>query len=64
MKSFESFILESKKCPDGKYWCNDSKKCKKVPRGWYLGRGGYIEKDHEYGGESDSGGDGDGGGGE
>ena len=62
MKSFNSFISESKKCPEGKYWCFTSKKCKKIPNGWYVTRSGNLEKEKEdeYEVESDSGGDGGG----
>ena len=74
MKTFSQFIAEkneAKTCPAGKYWCFDSKKCKKIPLGWYVGRGGYLEKDDEEkkngngNGNGDSGSDvgGDGGGG-
>ena len=38
---------EAKSCPAGKYWCYDSKKCKTIPTGWYVGRGGYLEKEEE-----------------
>ena len=38
---------EAKSCPSGKYWCYDSKKCKTIPTGWYVGRGGYLEKEEE-----------------
>ena len=69
---------EAKSCPAGKYWCYDSKKCKTIPTGWYVGRGGYLEKeeetkkkngngDHDSNGGSDGGGSnggGNGGGGE
>ena len=71
---------EAKSCPSGKYWCYDSKKCKTIPTGWYVGRGGYLEKeeetkkkngngngDHDSNGGSDGGGSnggGNGGGGE
>jgi len=49
MKSFQSFIEESKskRCPSGKYWCFTSKKCKNIPSGYYVGRGGYLEKDND-----------------
>ena len=40
---------ESKKCPDGKYWCYTDKKCKKIPRGYHLGYRGYLEHDNEDG---------------
>tara|TARA_B100000003_G_scaffold102818_1_gene92140 strand:+ start:2819 stop:4522 length:1704 start_codon:yes stop_codon:yes gene_type:complete len=70
---------EAKSCPAGKYWCYDSKKCKTIPTGWYVGRGGYLEKeeetkkkngngngngDHDSNGGSDGGGSNGGGGGE
>ena len=38
---------ESKKCPDGKYWCYTDKKCKSIPRGYHLGYRGYLEPDPE-----------------
>ena len=60
----------SKSCPSGKYYCNDKKKCMPIPRGHYVGRGGYLEKDDDdksngNGGNGNGGnGGGDGGGGE
>lgn len=62
---------EAKSCPAGKYWCYDSKKCKTIPTGWYVGRGGYLEKEEETkkkngngngNGDHDSNGGSDGGG--
>ena len=49
MKSFDRFIEEAatKRCPAGEYYCYDSKKCKKMPRGYRVGRGGYLEKDND-----------------
>ena len=50
MKNFSQFIgeaKEAKKCPDGKYWCFDDKKCKKIPRGYHIGRCGYLAHDHD-----------------
>ena len=50
MKNFSQFIgeaKEAKKCPDGKYWCFDDKKCKKIPRGYHVGRSGYLAHDHD-----------------
>ena len=38
---------EAKKCPDGQYWCFDDKKCKKIPRGYHIGRSGYLAHDHD-----------------
>ena len=65
---------EAKTCPAGKYWCFTSKKCKKIPLGYYIGARGYLEKDDEENksngngngngnGDSGSDGGGDGGGG-
>tara|TARA_Y100000004_G_scaffold107720_1_gene120808 strand:- start:306 stop:860 length:555 start_codon:yes stop_codon:yes gene_type:complete len=34
-----------KKCKPGEYYCYTDKKCKKIPMGWHVARGGYIEKD-------------------
>jgi len=36
-----------KSCKPGYYWCYTDKKCKKIPVGWHVGRGGVIEKDDE-----------------
>jgi len=49
MKSFDRFIEEAatKRCPPGEYYCFTDKKCKKMPRGYHVGRGGYLEKDKE-----------------
>ncbi len=47
MKTFNQFISESKTCPSGKYYCHDKKKCMPIPRGYYVGRGGYLEKDDD-----------------
>ena len=35
------------KCKSGYYWCYTDKKCKKIPVGWHVGRGGIIEKDED-----------------
>ena len=34
-----------KKCPPGQYYCTDRKKCMPIPRGYHVGRGGWLEKD-------------------
>ena len=49
MKSFDRFIEEAatKRCPPGEYYCFDDKKCKKMPRGYHVGRGGYLEQDSD-----------------
>ena len=48
MKNFNKFIEEaaSKRCPEGKYWCYDDQKCKKIPGGYHVGRGGYLAPDN------------------
>ena len=53
MKGFDKFIEEAaaKRCPAGKYWCFTDKKCKKIPVGYHVGRGGYLVNDHN---DSDS----------
>ena len=50
MKNFNFFIEEAaaKRCPDGEYWCYTDKKCKKIPRGYHIGRGGYLAHDHGH----------------
>ena len=53
MKSFKGFIeeaTEAKKCPDGQYWCFQDKKCKKIPRGYHIGRSGYLAHDKKENG--------------
>jgi len=47
MKDFDRFIEEAaaKRCPPGKYY--DGKKCSIPPRGFHVGRGGYIEPDDD-----------------
>ena len=40
--------MESKKsCPQGQYYCYTDKKCKKLPVGYHMGRGGYLAKDND-----------------
>ena len=43
----EKHSKEMKSCPDGKYWCMNDKKCKKIPKGWHVMRSGYLMKDEE-----------------
>ena len=47
MKDFDKFIEEAatKRCPPGKYY--DGNKCVIIPRGFHVGRGGYIEPDDD-----------------
>jgi len=37
----------AKKCPPGKYYCFDEKKCKKIPRGYRIGARGYLARERE-----------------
>jgi len=57
MKSFDRFIEEAatKRCPVGSYYCFTDKKCKKMPRGYHVGRGGYLEKDNDSDSEDSNG---------
>ena len=71
MKDFDRFIEEAalKRCPPGKYY--DGNKCAIPPRGYHVGRRGYIEQDEDENGQngkpsngsSNGGGNGNGGGG-
>jgi len=61
MKNFSQFMgeaQEAKKCPDGKYWCFDEKKCKKIPRGYHIGRSGYLAHDKKENGNGNGNGNG------
>ena len=55
-KKFDKFIEEaaSKRCPSGEYYCHTREKCMPVPKGWHVGRAGYLAKD----GDEDNGQDG------
>ena len=37
----------TQKCPEGKYYCHTMKKCKSIPRGYHVGRGGYLVQDED-----------------
>ena len=54
MKSFKSFIDEGKKCGEGEYYCHEDKKCKKIPRGYRVGYGGYLRKENDNNDNEDS----------
>ena len=60
MKSFDRFIEEAatKRCPAGEYYCFTDKKCKKMPSGYHVGRGGYLEKDNDSDSEDSKNGNG------
>ena len=61
MKNFSQFIDEAKEaktCPDGKYWCFQDKKCKTIPRGYHIGRSGYLAHDKKENGNGNGNGNG------
>ena len=65
MKDFDKFIEEAatKRCPPGKYYCYTDKKCKKIPYGYHVGRGGFVEPDDNSGENGKKNGNGNGNGG-
>ena len=36
-----------KKCPQGEYYCHNSKKCKPIPKGWHTTRLGWLVRDND-----------------
>ena len=58
-----NWIMEMQKCKPGEYYCYTDKKCKKIPMGWHIARGGYIEKDEEKEEKKNGNGNGNGNGG-
>ena len=48
-KEFEQFIEEAaaKRCPSGEYYCYTDEKCKPIPKGCHVDRGGILVKDEE-----------------
>jgi len=53
-KEFDKFIEEaaSKRCPSGEYYCHTREKCMPVPKGWHVGRAGYLAKDEDENNEN------------
>ena len=47
-----------KKCPPGEYYCNNSKKCKKIPSGYHVGARAYLTKDDDENGKKNGNGNG------
>ena len=47
-------VEEKKSCPEGKYWCKDSQKCKSIPKGYHVMPDGDLMKDEDH---DDGGGD-------
>ena len=39
--------MAKKSCKKGYYYCYASKKCKKIPMGYYIGGGGWLRKEEE-----------------
>ena len=63
MKNFSKFMdeaTEAKTCPSGQYWCFQDKKCKKIPLGYHVGRGGHLAHDHDDSKKNGSNGNGNG----
>ena len=52
----------TQKCPPGKYYCNNDKKCKPIPRGYHVTRSGYLEQDEDKKNGNGSNGNGNSGG--
>ena len=65
MKDFNKFIEEAatKRCPPGQYYCFDEKKCKKIPNGYHIGRGGYLARGDNRSDSGNGNGNGNGNGG-
>ena len=40
--------LNEAKCPDGQYYCNDSKKCKPIPKGHHVMPDGKLMKGEKH----------------
>ena len=53
MKSFKQFTEHTspagKDCPPGNYYCTKRKKCMPIPRGYNVGRGGWLVNDKKNG---------------
>jgi len=51
MKNYSQFMEETKfkNCPPGKYYCFTDKKCKPIPKGYYVGAKGRLAHEPEDG---------------
>ena len=47
-----------KSCPSGQYYCTQKKKCRKIPMGYHVGRGGWLEQDSDNNGKKNGNGNG------
>ena len=63
-RNFNSFIEEAatKRCPEGKYYCYDKKKCMPIPKGKYIGPGGWLRTGHSHSHNGSNNGNGNGNG--
>ena len=64
MKKFNSFIEEaaSKRGPEGEDYCTDRKKCMPIPKGKYVGPGGWLRTGHSHSHNGSNNGNGNGNG--
>ena len=44
----EEYNKSSKSCSKGEYYCNDSKKCKPIPKGYHVMPNGDLMKDEDH----------------
>jgi hypothetical protein len=44
----EEYNKSSKSCSKGEYYCNDSKKCKSIPKGYHVMPNGDLMKDEDH----------------
>ena len=63
-KRYDDFIEEaaSKRCPEGQYYCHDRKKCMPIPKGKYVGPGGWLRTGHSHSHNGSNNGNGNGNG--
>ena len=63
-KKYNAFIEEaaSKRCPEGEYYCTDRKKCMPIPKGKYVGPGGWLRTGHSHSHNGSTNGNGNGNG--
>ena len=63
-KKYNAFIEEaaSKRCPEGEYYCHDRKKCMPIPKGKYVGPGGWLRTGHSHSHNGSNNGNGNGNG--
>tara|TARA_B100001989_G_scaffold248271_1_gene221666 strand:- start:1490 stop:2512 length:1023 start_codon:yes stop_codon:yes gene_type:complete len=47
MKSFKQYVEAKQTCGDGQYYCFDENKCKDIPEGMKVGKGGMLVKEEK-----------------